>query len=102
MKVLIDTRFGVASPKKSKERPHFERVRDHFRAFPDTALETADYEEAAEFFNRCRAKGIQGSNTDFLICAVAIRRDFSILTTDDDLSHFARVLPILRYEVAGK
>ena len=29
--------------------------------------------EAAKFFNVCRSKGIQGSNTDFLICAVAVR-----------------------------
>ena len=27
-------------------------------------------------------KGIQGSNTDFLICAVAARNEFAIFTTD--------------------
>jgi len=54
----------------------------------------ADYEEAATFFNRCRAKGIQGSNTDFLICAVAVRNEFPIFTTDADFIHFATVIPI--------
>jgi predicted nucleic acid-binding protein len=72
----------------------FETLRDHLRAFPDVLLEGEDYEEAASFFNKCRARGIQGSNTDYLICAVAVRRGFGILTTDTDFAHFARVLPI--------
>lgn len=69
-------------------------LRDHLRAFPDVALEPADHEEAAAFFNRCRARGVQGSNTDFLICAVATRRKLGILTTDADFDHFAEFLPI--------
>jgi predicted nucleic acid-binding protein len=72
----------------------FETLCEYLRPFPDVELAVDDYEEAAGFFNRCRARGIQGSNTDFLICAVAARRKFAILTTDEDFSHFARVLPI--------
>ena len=72
----------------------YESLRGYLRAFPDIALEAEDYEEAASFFDRCRAKGIQGSNTDFLICAVAARRRFGILTTDTDFLHFAKLLPI--------
>ena len=72
----------------------FETLRDHLRAFPDVPLEVDDYEDAASFFNKCRARGIQGSNTDYLICAAAVRRGFGILTTDTDFAHFARVLPI--------
>jgi predicted nucleic acid-binding protein len=72
----------------------FQSLREHLRPFRDIDLEVEDNEEAAAFFNRCRAKGIQGSNTDFLICAVAARRELAILTTDDDFAHFARVLPI--------
>jgi predicted nucleic acid-binding protein len=77
-----------------RERLHFERVQDHLRAFPDIEPTRDDYEQAASFFNVCRAKGIQGSNTDFLICAIASRGSFSIFTTDVDFSHFARLLPI--------
>jgi predicted nucleic acid-binding protein len=73
---------------------HYENLREHLRAFPDVSLEPEDYEEAAAFFNRCRAKGIQGSNTDFLICAAAARRQFAILTTDGDFAHYAAHLPI--------
>lgn len=72
----------------------FERLRDHLQPYSDERLETADFERAAEHFNTCRARGVQGSNTDFLICAVAERRNLPILTTDADFSRFAAVLPI--------
>ena len=72
----------------------FGRLRDHLRPFHDETLETADYERAAEHFNACRAEGVQGSNTDFLICAAAERRNFPILTTDRDFVRFAEILPI--------
>jgi predicted nucleic acid-binding protein len=72
----------------------FEHLRDHLRPFSDEQLETADFERAAEHFNTCRAHGVQGSNTDFLICAVAERQKLPILTTDVDFSRFAELLPI--------
>ncbi len=53
----------------------FKKLRDSLRAFPDEPLQQDDYEEAASCFNRCRGKGVQGSNTDFLLCAVALRRN---------------------------
>jgi predicted nucleic acid-binding protein len=70
----------------------FRKLKDRLRAFPDLALDQSDYEEAAVCFNRCRAKGLQGSNTDFLMCAVSLRHDLEILTTDKDFDGFARVL----------
>ncbi len=82
-----------------KQLKQFRALRDRLRAFPDIALEPVDYEEAASCFNRCRGKGIQGSNTDFLICAVAIRHDLSIFTTDRDFTQFSAVLPIKLHEV---
>jgi predicted nucleic acid-binding protein len=75
-------------------RGQFVRLKERLRAFPDLELDVEDYERAAEFFNTARAKGIQGSNTDFLICAAAERRDMSILTTDADFELFRRHLPI--------
>jgi predicted nucleic acid-binding protein len=72
----------------------YETLRDHLRAFPDVELETDDYEEAARVFNHCRARGVQGSNKDFLICAAAVRRRFAILTTDTDFANIARIVPL--------
>lgn len=72
----------------------FERIRDDLRAFDDVPLEIEDHEVAAQFFNQCRAKGIQGSVVDLLICAVSYRNKFPILTTDKDFDRFAKLLPI--------
>lgn len=77
-----------------REAAAFERLRDHLSAFQDEPVETADYEEAARAFNTCRRRGLQGSNTDFLLCAIAIRRRFPLLTTDDDFTRYAQVLPL--------
>ena len=77
---------GIRAPEQYK------KLRDRLRAFSDESVDEADYEEAATCFNRCRAKGLQGSNTDFLICAVSMRRKLAILTTDKDFDGFARVL----------
>ncbi|MGH7281325.1 MAG: type II toxin-antitoxin system VapC family toxin [Polyangiaceae bacterium] len=70
----------------------FKKLRDALRAFPDEPLVQADYEDAAGCFNRCRAKGLQGSNTDFLLCAVASRRRIPIFSTDGDFRGFAKHL----------
>jgi predicted nucleic acid-binding protein len=70
----------------------YRKLRDRLRAFSDVHVDESDHEEAATCFNRCRAKGLQGSNTDFLMCAVSLKRDLAILTTDKDFTGFARVL----------
>jgi len=75
-----------------KAAEQYKKLRERLRAFGDEALDENDYEEAALCFNRCRAKGLQGSNTDFLICAVSMRRRFALMTTDKDFGGFAKVL----------
>jgi len=72
----------------------FERLRQKIRHFPNELILDADYESAAEYSNFCRSKGVQGSHTDFLICAVSIRARFSIYTTDKDFQHYLKHLPI--------
>ena len=83
-----------------KETAHFDRLRGHLRAFLDTEITTDDYEEAARYFNLCRTRGLQGSNTDFVICAVARRNEFSIFTTDKDFVRFSKILPIVLHAVS--
>lgn len=73
---------------------HFEKLKLHLRAFPNLELDCQDFELAAEYFNTLRSRGIQGSNTDFLICAVSIRRNMSIYTTDNDFQLFSQHIPI--------
>ena len=86
-------RQEVLSGVRYKEQ--FARLREYLRAFPDLELTTEDYELAAEFFNTCRSNGVQGSNTDFLLCAVAHRRGYSIFTTDKDFENFRSHIPVV-------
>ncbi len=79
----------------------FIRLRDYLRAFPDLELTFEDYELAAEFFNTCRSNGVQGSNTDFLLCAVAHRRGYSIFTTDKDFENFHLYIPVVLLGVSN-
>jgi predicted nucleic acid-binding protein len=77
-----------------REQAQFKKIRDYLRAFPEPSLEAADYEDAARMSNQCRSHSIAGSAVDFLICAVAHRRGWSILTTDQDFQNYAEVLPV--------
>ncbi len=77
----------------------YERLRERLRAFPDLRLHSEDYELAAQFFNQCRGRGVQGSNTDFLICAAAVRRVSSVFSTDRDFEAYERILQLRRHHV---
>ena len=77
-----------------KTEKSYENLKTYLQAFPDLELETKDYEMAAKFFNICRSNGIQGSNTDFLICAIARNRKMPIFTVDKDFYNFQKFLPI--------
>jgi predicted nucleic acid-binding protein len=82
-----------------REQPQFLRLRESLRAFPDEVTATADHERAAEHFNTCRRRGVQGSIADYLICAVAERLELAILTTDADFQIFAEHIPIRLHQV---
>jgi len=77
-----------------REPAQLEKLEKHLAAFPDVPIAMEDYVTAARFFNRCRARGVQGSNTDFLICAVTVRNGFAVYTTDKDFEQFAKHVPI--------
>ena len=78
-----------------KYQEQFEKLRNYLQAFPNLSLDAEDYELAADYFNICRRHGIQGANTDFLICAIAHRRNYEIFTTDKDFIGFCQYLPIV-------
>lgn len=76
----------------------FEKLKDNLRAFDDLRLTTEDYEIAAEFYNQCRRKGVQGSHIDFLICAAAHRNNIPIFTTDKDFDLYSKHIDISLYK----
>lgn len=80
------------------EKPQFDKIKTQLSAFSDIPITSDDHVLAAQFFNLCRTKGVQGSNTDFLICAVAVRHKLSIYTTDKDFEHFHNHLPIVLHK----
>lgn len=81
-----------------RSESQFKKLRKHLESFPDLPVLTEDYVTAAKYFNRCRSEGIQGSNTDFLICAMAVRNKFSIYTTDKDFDLFSKHIDIVLHK----
>jgi predicted nucleic acid-binding protein len=77
-----------------REASQFERLRDFLRAFPDEQLLTEDHEQAAVYYNTCRSRGVQGSDTDLLICALAHRAGFLIYTFDNDFRRYGAHVPV--------
>lgn len=75
----------------------YEKLKTRLAVFDDLPIYTEDYERAALFYNICRAKGIQGSHIDFLICSVAANHKLPIFTLDQDFYIYADHLPISIY-----
>ena len=102
--MITDGRAALIGPVRQellsgiKSLVQFDTVRDVLAGFSDLVLERSDYESAAQYYNICRGHGIQGSNTDFLICAVAVARDMPILSVDQDFTLFQKYLQ-LKYEI---
>ena len=104
--LILDHRVQMIGPVRQellsgiRQETQFQRLEKNLRSFPDLPVCTADHVLAARFFNLCRSKGIQGSNTDFLICALATQHKMPIYTTDNDFTHFAKFLPITLHQPA--
>ena len=102
--LILEHRVEIIGPVRQevlsglRESAQFKKLEKHLAAFPDIPLKTDDYVTAAKFFNICRTNGVQGSNTDFLICAVAMRNQLAIYTTDKDFPLFAKHLPVVLHE----
>ena len=67
----------------------FSAIQERLGDFRYLEIVPSDYDQAARFFNTCRAQGITGTAIDLLICAVARRTDIPIFTTDVDFQHYA-------------
>ena len=77
--------------------PQFDRLSKIMQGFPLVLATQEDHLLAARYFNNCRAHGIQGASFDYLICAMAVRCNYPILTLDDDFTHYAQHIPIQLY-----
>jgi predicted nucleic acid-binding protein len=101
--LIKDVRIQMIGPIRQeiltgiKLKRQFEDLKKYLSAFPDLPLQSPDFELAAEYFNINRRKGIQGSNTDFLICALSYRHQMPIFTIDDDFKLYMANIPIILY-----
>lgn len=82
-----------------KHSTQFKNVKAAIQAFNTTTIEEVDYIHAAELYNVCRKKGVQGSHIDFLLCAVATRLNMLIFTLDKDFKHYAKHTSIKLHNV---
>ena len=103
--LISDVRLQLVGPIRQellsgiKSDAQFNKLKQYLSSFPDYQIQTGDFVLAAHFFNQCRKKGIQGSNTDFLICAIAVNNNWQIYTSDQDFSHFQKAIPIKLYKL---
>lgn len=69
-----------------KEQAQYEKVKAALDAFLDEPIDTADHEYAARLYNECRSRGGEAGPVDMLICAVAVRRNWQVLSSDGALN----------------
>ena len=102
--LIIDQRALIIGPIRQEilsgysDLRKFKILKEKLSYFENTPIQDSDYESAAELCNQCRKKGIQGSHIDFLICAIALRLDVPIFTTDNNFLQYKRVLSIKLFE----
>ena len=101
LKELIhDSRIAMLGPVRQellsgvKTQKQFETLQQILSVFSDETLQREDYEQAAKNFNQCRQGGVQGSNTDFLICAVSMLRGWPIYSLDRDFEQYQKHLKV--------
>jgi predicted nucleic acid-binding protein len=80
------------------EKKSFERLQSHLSCFENEPVLDEDYIRAAQYHNRCRRNGIQGSHIDFLICSCAFRLQAAIYTRDRDFQQYSKVLPVFLHQ----
>jgi predicted nucleic acid-binding protein len=72
----------------------FTSIKEKLDGSNNYVIQLDDHDLAAEYSNICQDNGIQGSPTDFLLCAIASRYDMEIFTEDRDFLNYKKHLPI--------
>ena len=105
--LIDDVRVAMIGPIRQEllsgipSQAQFAALKEKLQAFEDLPLGRDDYERAAGFYNICRRRGVQGSQTDLLICAVGAGMGMPIFTSDKDFVLYAKHLPISLHRAAG-
>jgi predicted nucleic acid-binding protein len=95
---IRDRRTAIIGPIRQeilsgiRDRAQFAKIQELLDPFRDEAVTAADYVDAARLFNLCQDHGVQCGPVDMLICAVAVRMHWAILTFDQGLKRCIQVL----------
>jgi len=73
-----------------KVHADFERLKEHFAAFPMLPIRREQYVRAAELRNLLTRKGVQTSTVDALIAAAAMSHNCYLFTNDKDFQLIAK------------
>jgi hypothetical protein len=92
LEIIGPIRMEILSGIRDQET--FDAFSERLSAFDDRVIPSEVYILAAKFFNLCRSKGIQGSSTDFVICACSVHWDIPILSKDKDYLLYKKHLSI--------
>ncbi len=77
-----------------RDKKQFAKTEELLDPFHDEEVVAADYVQAARLFNLCRDHGVQCGPVDMLICAVAVRKQYGVLTNDQGLMRCVEVLRV--------
>jgi predicted nucleic acid-binding protein len=69
-----------------KEKAQFDKVKAALDPYLDEPINTNDHLYAARVYNECRNQGVEAGTVDILICAVAVRRGWDVLSGDGGLN----------------
>lgn len=71
-----------------------EQIVERFAALPLLVADRDDHVAAAELRNAGRRKGMQIGTIDALLARLCIRHELTMLTTDADFTHIAKLHPL--------
>lgn len=86
--VLQELLQGFAGPKAHAQ------IVDRFAALPLIQPDRDDHIAAAALRNTCRQGGVQIGTIDALLAQLCMRHDLTLLTTDKDFTHAAKLCPL--------
>jgi predicted nucleic acid-binding protein len=74
----------------------FDALRQRFSSYDFLVMTEVVHVKAAEYYNVCKAHGVNGGHVDFLICAAAVHYGCAVLTVDSDFTLFEKFVPVQR------
>ena len=91
-RALSLAQFGKKILSGIRDKARFAKTQERLEPFLDEEIPASDYVEAARLFNLCKDHGVECGPVDILICAVAVRMQYDILTYDQGLKRCMQVL----------